>query len=188
MGGKRLFQRTFVLMLAVFLLAGCSGVPIGPTATPTPIPTSTPPPTPTPIPPTPTPSLPGAKGTPVVIGESPPGVKILAMFVTDEPSFFGGKKKDPPVFPSGTEELELVIGFAPPLPDNTTIEVSVTGINGTIEMEKPVFSTMRMEDQIIVNCPLQPLSGKYNDGPYQANLIISGKQAAVFNWTVGTLP
>jgi hypothetical protein len=51
--GRNFFAQMFGLTLAVFLLAGCSGTPTVPTATPTAVPPTA---TPTPIPPTATPT------------------------------------------------------------------------------------------------------------------------------------
>lgn len=62
MSSRTLFPKVFALILIALLLAGCGGVPAGPTPAPTPVPpTPTPTPvppttTPTPIPPTPTPT------------------------------------------------------------------------------------------------------------------------------------
>jgi len=80
MSNKKQLQQIFGLTLVVLLLIGCSGAPIGPTATPTPVPPTA---TPTPMPPTPTitPAPP-----PSCLKEPPPGLMRFALSGDFEPA------------------------------------------------------------------------------------------------------
>lgn len=178
----RISTQVSIRILVFLLLAGCSthGTQIPSISTMTMIPA------------TQTPSLLGASGPPMVtVSTSVGDIKIEDFYIIEESdldTILSGKKTIPAIFSSGTTRLSVVVVICTPLENGTDINVKIIGNDGPLELDDLVtfISLSNPEGCLIVTRDLKPVSGKYADGPYQAQLSINDIVVALLNWTVGS--
>jgi len=128
--------------------------------------------------------LPGAKG-PLYEYVGKAGPKVIGADVGINRNDANSAK--PPkarIFPSGTKKLriEAKLGSAP-----RSWSVKVYNTLGQIEMEPGVV--MQIVDprtgEFVLGIPLDPKTGKFDDGPYQARVELDGNIALLINWEMG---
>jgi len=113
---------------------------------------------------------------------------ILNAFVTDEDRVFYveiEKVKEPVIFNSGVAKLYLVVQM-PAGTGSVSFRVSVISDTGPIPLkQQDVTSSSAVEDLASVTLVLEPESGNFDDGSYQATLTVNGSKIALLNWSVG---
>jgi hypothetical protein len=83
------------------------------------------------------------------------------VYVSTELDFFGmGTAPDTAVFPSGTQELYLIVKFY----GEIDLSATVRGLDGLIDLENEAVTFSTVEALAIVNLPLKPSSGSFADG------------------------
>lgn len=131
-------------------------------------------------------NLPGAAGKPLEMTSITSNVySFKDAYVTAEKGFFGSQKTIPPVFPSGTTKLYLVVQYSGELPTTQKLTRKVNGRNGPVKFESSSTSTSSTFDGKFVTFSMEPANGKFEDGPYQALVELGGREIAKLNWTVG---
>jgi hypothetical protein len=130
--------------------------------------------------------LPGAAGTPVIMKSITSNMySFRDAYVTAETGFVGGTKTIPPVFPSGTKKLYLVVQYSGELPTTQKLTRKVNGRNGPVKFEFSSTSTSSTFDGKFVTFSMEPANGRFEDGPYQAIVELGRSEIAKLNWTVG---
>lgn len=180
---QQISQQISFGIFVILLLAAChtQTTQIAPTLTPTLVQVTS------------TPLLRGAADTPMVFIETPPvNIKITDFYIIEEADLDiirESKKTIPAIFSSGTKQLTIVVVICPPLENGVDVTVDIIGNNGLVKVDEVVsVLTLTQPDRCItVVRDFKPLSGKYEDGPYQARLSINNIVVALLNWTVGPL-
>ncbi len=137
------------------------------------------------------PSLPGANGQPVEYLLTPAKDTIVRnVFVASDEHIAITKIQTtdgPIIFTSGITKLYLIVQMFTPDHD-VNIVVKVVNDKGLVALKPQDFNFwMNIPDLNLTNAAfdLFPVSGKFDDGPYQATLIVDGKKVALLNWQVG---
>ena len=134
------------------------------------------------------PQLPGTKGPLYeIVGDT--AFKILGVDIGLNMNDV--KPEAPPahrVFPSGTKELHLAVKFAQrPAASNCVIEIYT--LKGKIKLGPSVYmmAENRSTGEFTLGINLEPQTGAFADGPYQAKLKLDDKVVVLANWEVGSL-
>lgn len=119
----------------------------------------------------------------VIILDSVVTADLKVAYISLQDDMFG--LNGPPnttVFPSGTQELFITVQIEPAR--DLQLSYTVQGSNGLVELEDTYLGTATLERILVLNAKVKPLSGSFDDGPYQAIVSIDGVEAIQLNWTV----
>jgi hypothetical protein len=124
-----------------------------------------------------------------MIGEPDPEIDIVDAYMTA--TFMDtGPKILPAVFPSDAAEVNIMIVFGHIPPESTQIGATIAGTTGSVKLSDYTGSfTLRnfpTDGNFTIGLNLKPASGKYEDGSYQATVVINEKPLIVVNFVVGS--
>lgn len=132
--------------------------------------------------------LPGAKGP---LYEIVGGADFKILGVDVGLNMNDVKPEAPPahrVFPSGTKELHLAVKFARrPAASSFSIEIYTLKGKVTLGPSISMVAENRTTGEFTVGTDLNPETGAFADGPYQAKVKLDDKVVVVVNWEVGSL-
>lgn len=127
--------------------------------------------------------LPGAKGS---LYEHVGGPKVIGADVgIDNNDANPDKPPKTRTFPSGTKELRIEAKFGSRPQWSWSVEVYNN--LGEVLMGPRVVTDMwdPRTGEFALACPLNPVAGKFDDGPYQARVKLDGNITLLINWEIG---
>ena len=135
-------------------------------------------------------ALPGKKGPRLVYAEGrDTSIGIVDVYVDTSVPIKGKPAQLLTSFPSGTPSLNLMIEFAanPPRQIEVKYEIQSTKskVDTTPKGKGPVATSMYIDYNRTACLFAVPSDGVFADGPYQATVIINGKEYARLHWSVG---
>ncbi|HYT94690.1 MAG TPA: hypothetical protein VEL76_38595, partial [Gemmataceae bacterium] len=130
-------------------------------------------------------SLPKAKGPRLVeLAKPPEGVTLQGIYLAGAFERTKRAKDWPQAFPSGTEEVYIVVVFQG-LPFGTQVAAEVTAAAGPVRLAPSTVRTIQTGAEIVIELTCAAEKGAYADGDYKTTVLINRTAVAELNWCVG---
>lgn len=132
--------------------------------------------------------LPGANGNPIEFLVPPEATEIVSAFLSENKGLIYPQivePTDPYSFEPGTNKLYLIVQLVG-VRGKVDVSVTLDNSGGPVALKRQeILNSSNVEGLISAIFELEPESGQFEDGPYQATIYVNAEPVILVNWQVG---